>query len=353
MSTEAPTIPSYSAFQALMRATDAFLNRDAGENPGRYAHRSGTTVEEDVLRALNICARGTGFEGHIQLVSGRSFPDIVLCKKYGVEVKSTLSDQWTSVGSSILESSRVPGVEHIWITFCKLGGKMAFLSRPYAACLSEIAVTHYPRYRIDMQLKQGETIFDKMDMPYEILRRMDNPVPAVSRYYRNQLKEGESLWWAQQEEEQAAPPILRLWTALSAKEKAQYTARSYAFFPEIANQHSTGKYQRCALWLATSCSIVNTNIRDQFSAGGRVDIVIGEEEYQRVPAVFGRLNDYRDMIRLYIFNATEAELKKHWQVESLQPDRLMRWTALVASQAATTPEEYARYSHMLHQMMEI
>ena len=75
------------------------------------------------------------------MVSGASFPDIVAKKYYGVEVKSTIKNQWKSIGSSILESTRDQNVERIYLTFGKLGKPVAFRSRPYEQFLSGISVT--------------------------------------------------------------------------------------------------------------------------------------------------------------------------------------------------------------------
>ena len=202
------------AFKALMSKTDSFLNKDARERESYYAARGGKKLEEDVCFALTECAKGTQFEGTIKLVSGASFPDIVANRMFGVEVKSTEKNHWQSIGSSILESTRDQNVERIYMTFGKLGKPIQFLSKPYEDCLSDIVVTHYPRYRIDMQLqeKQQPTIFEKMQIDYDELRTMENPVPIVSRYYKNQLKPGESLWWAADEVESSTPMAARLWS---------------------------------------------------------------------------------------------------------------------------------------------
>lgn len=202
--------PPLSAFQSLMRATDSVLNQDATRRQDYYSKRSGKAVEGDVYSAMCQVAQGTPFEGTIQLISGFSFPDIVAHQFYGVEVKSTAKNHWTSIGSSILESTRNADVERIFLTFAKLGKPVQFLSRPYEECLSGIAVTHYPRYQIDMRLQPGETIFDKMGIPYDQLRQMDNPAAPVSRYYRSKLGPGESLWWAADNPEQIAPATVRL-----------------------------------------------------------------------------------------------------------------------------------------------
>ena len=205
--------PSLDEFKSLMAKTDALLNIEAREREEYYKGRNGIQLEVDVYDALTRCAMHTPFEGTIQLVSGASFPDIVANHFYGVEVKSTNKNHWKSIGSSILESTRDKNVERIFLTFGKLGFPIAFMSRPYEECLSGISVTHYPRYQIDMELKPGETIFDKMGIPYDELRQLENPVAPVSKYYKNQLKKGESLWWAADENPNdiVVPPTIRLW----------------------------------------------------------------------------------------------------------------------------------------------
>lgn len=328
--------PSLDDFRRLMRATDNLLNAEAASRQDYYSGRNGTDLEVDVFEALQRCAVHTPFENSILLVSGASFPDIVANRFYGVEVKSTNKNHWRSIGSSILESTRNPNVERIFLTFGKLGNPVSFMSRPYEECLAGISVTHYPRYQIDMELGVGETIFDKMGVPYDTLRKMDNPVALVSRYYKSKLKPGESLWWATDEsiEETAAPPILRLWTSLSAEQKNSYTVKGYALFPEILGQSGT-KYQRYALWLATNCSVINTNIRDQFSAGGRVDIQTIYGTFEKMPAAFGRIAKNRELIEETIMSASEAVLMEYWQAKDISENRIEQWCRHVANHAAT------------------
>lgn len=333
--------PTLEEFRLLMHRTDELLNNEAIGRQDYYSKRNSTLLETDVYDALCRCAAHTPFENTITLVSGASFPDIVANRFYGVEVKSTIKNHWKSIGSSILESTRDPNVERIFLTFGKLGPPVSFKSRPYEECLSGISVTHYPRYQIDMELQQGETIFDKMGIPYDELRKMDNPVAPVSRYYKSKLKPGESLWWAADEvEEVAAPPILKLWTSLSAEQKNFYTVQGYALFPEILSYHSTTKYQRYALWLATNCSIINTNIRDQFSAGGKVTIKTLNGVYEKVPAAFGRIAKNRDLIVETIMHTNENVLCENWQVKRIESNRLSQWCRLVAIYSGDMKQTY-------------
>jgi len=346
--------PPLKAFRQLMLSTDILLNSEAAEKESYYKGRNGTQLEEDVYDALKRCAQHTPFEGTIQLVSGASFPDIVANQFYGVEVKSTNKNHWKSIGSSILESTRNQSVERIFLTFGKLGSPVTFKSRPYEACLSGISVTHYPRYQIDMELNEGETIFDKMGIPYDDLRKMNNPVAPVSQYYRQQLKQGESLWWAADYdvEETVAPPTVRLWSALSAKEKTAYTVQGYAMFPEILSPGNGKKYERYALWLATNCGIVNTHIRDQFSAGGQVNIVTARGVFEKVPAAFGRIAKNKNLIIDTIISANEEVLKEYWEHIHISENRLLQWCQL-ASLTAETKRDAIRIYEMLRAIFEI
>lgn len=279
--------PTMEEFAALMHRTDWLLNQDAQQRPFYYAKRNGSPLEDDVKAALEESAKGTPFENTIEKVSGQKFPDIVAAKFYGVEVKSTKSNHWTSTGSSILESSRIADVERIFMTFGKLGGSpIQFLSKPYEECLSGIAVTHMPRYLIDMRLQKGETIFDKMGIPYEELRLMENPVAPVSKYYRSQLKEGESLWWAGDTADETVSATIRLWNTLETDEKRHYTIYGCVNFPEI----SGGNYDRYALWL-TSQGIVDPHIRDQFSAGGQEPMLLSNGSVVKFPGVYRRVKE--------------------------------------------------------------
>lgn len=347
--------PHLDEFRTLMEKTDAVLNAEAQGREAYYKGRNGTQLEEDVCDVLTRCAIDTPFEGTIQLVSGASFPDIIANRYYGVEVKSTNKNHWKSIGSSILESTRDKNVERIFLTFGKLGSPVAFMSRPYEECLSGISVTHYPRYQIDMELGVGETIFDKMGIPYDTLRKMDNPVAPVSQYYKQHLKPGESLWWAADSdiEETVAPATVKLWSTLSCEEKNYYTVQGYALFPEILSHSSTKKYQRYALWLATNCGVINTNIRDQFSAGGRVDIVTDEGVYERMPAAFGRIDRNKELIVETIFSQKLEILKEHWKMIDLPENRLTHWCQQVAVYAGATREEVRTYYELLRAIFKI
>ncbi|MBR5535850.1 MAG: hypothetical protein IKU60_04295 [Clostridia bacterium] len=323
--------PEMSEFVSLMNRTDSLLNRDALQRPKYYANRGGHPLEDDVKAALDECAKGTVFENTIEKVSGQKFPDIVAARFYGVEVKSTKDNHWTSTGSSILESSRIVDVERIFMTFGKLGGNpIEFLSRPYEECLSGIAVTHMPRYLIDMRLRKGETIFDKMGVPYDELRLMENPVAPVSKYYRSQLKEGESLWWTGDAADEAVSAKIRIWGKVPPEEKKRYTTYGCVYYPEVFR----GDYDRYALWL-TSQGIVDHHIRDQFSSGGQELMRLSSGEQVKFPGMYRRIKEQTDYI-LHLLSIKDMAISVESQgaqgAELLQ--RLKEWCDIVSKEAA-------------------
>ena len=293
--------PSLDDFSALMQKTDVLLNDDAKKRPQYYAGRGGNLLEDDVKSALDECAKGTPFENTIEKISGQRFPDIVAAKFYGVEVKSTKDNHWTSTGSSILETTRVADVERIFMTFGKLGGNpIEFLSKPYEQCLVGIAVTHMPRYLIDMRLKKGETIFDKIGIEYDVLRKMENPISPVAKYYRENLKPGESLWWTGENVEEAVSATMRLWRTVPPEEKRRCIAYGCVHFPEVFNSN----YDRYSLWLGSQ-GIVNSNVRDGFSAGGQEEVQLTDSKLIKVPAIYRRVRENKDYIIHLIGNNTE------------------------------------------------
>lgn len=292
------------AFRDFMQLTENEFNLRAKHNKGLYQKCSGTELEKFTVSILKEVAPQTPFRAeNIQLVSGAKFPDIVAEKHYGIEVKSTEKDHWTSTGSSIVESSRITDVERIYMMFGKLGGDYAeFKCRPYQDVLSEIAVTHSPRYLIDMTLGKGESIFDKMGTTYDQLRTSPDKIEQVRKYYRDKAKnEGkqEMPWWLSENE--SVNMNLRLWTTRNAQydeENKRITAKMFILFPEILDS----QYGDIAMWLCARYSIVAHNLRDVFSAGGQMTHINGKQLPFPLPHIVYELLNNAKRIKFYLKN---------------------------------------------------
>lgn len=260
-------------FDLFMNKTNTHMNKLA-QDTNYYVGCDSKQLEKEVLSAMKEQCKGTSFlPDDIQLVSGQRFPDIIASKHFGVEVKSTKENKWVSTGSSIVESTRIEDVNHIYMLFGKLGGKpIEFKCKPYHNCLYDIAVTHSPRYLIDMEITQERTIFSKMGIEYDKFRLSEDPISTVRSYYLEKIKKEKRMampWWIGSET--VTSPTLRLWSGRSLDQEKQniYKAQLLILFPtEICNSN----YDRATLWLCIRHSIINTHFRDLFTAGGQVQI---------------------------------------------------------------------------------
>lgn len=285
------------------------------ESITQYGHPeriTGNEFEEIVYENAKSCARGTSLDDRIMHTADREFPDIVAADYYGIEVKATKKDDWTSIGNSVLESSRISSVEKIYMFFGKLGGMPDIRFRDYEACLKGISVTHYPRYQIDMNLPNGSSIFDKMDIPYDELRAMDNPIKAIRQYYKSQMSAGDSLWWIDDDNDAlpALSPVIRNLSTLSPDEKDSIVASVMAFFPEVFSS-SSKKYERIPAFLASQYGVVTANLRDFFTAGGQV-IVEYDGGHIQVPQIVSRVRELAPKIHACLSGKNQIMLQNYW-----------------------------------------
>lgn len=228
---------------------------------------SGNQFEKFVFEKIQIVSKGTIFENTLYQKKDREFPDIVAKGYWGIEVKFTKEDKWESIGNSILESSRIDSVEKIYIFFGKCGGIPNIKYRLYEECLSGIAVTHYPRYKIDMNLALGESIFEKMNISYEQLRKENYPVKAIRKFYKSQLKENDSLWWIDDEDSSSKSFQIQFFSNLEKKQKTHLVIEGFILYPEVLASKYAGL---CAFWVSYY-SVICPNMRDQYSASGQID----------------------------------------------------------------------------------
>ena len=288
------------AFKEFMRLTETEFNLRAKAQPGRYKSCNGKELEKVTVALLkDICPQTPFDPQEIQLVSGQQFPDIIASKIYGVEVKSTEKDQWTSTGSSIVESTRKEGVERIYLLFGKLGSKPEeFKCRPYEDVLYDIAVTHSPRYLIDMELGNNDSIFNKMHTTYDALRTSPDSINQVRQYYIRKAKEENKTsmpWWLESDTQMS----IQLWPSVSKEEKEILQGKMCMLFPEILCNLKE-KYARVALWLCAKYSILVYNARDCFSAGGQCSKINGNGLGYKVPQVVARYVEHaKTIIKLF------------------------------------------------------
>lgn len=322
--------PNKRDFDLLLKSTISELNVRAKSSSKKVATLLGRSLEPYVKDVMTDLAIGTAFENSIELIGGQKFPDIVAKKYYGIEVKTTTQNHWKTTGNSVLESTRVDNVERIFMLFAKLATPIEFRCRPYEEVLSEVVVTHSPRYLIDMNLEEGNTIFDKIKMPYNALRKKENPIRPIVDYYKSKLKPGEELWWMDAENNSKPSSIvIKIWTNLLLKEKQELKNRAMAYFPELFG-NSSDKFGRLAIWLVTREAVVCPNVRDLFTAGGKSDYVIGKKIYRKVPRIFLNLFDNVPSIIETIAQTSAFELSEYWEIKTTDKNKFFDWIELVA-----------------------
>ena len=297
---EKSTVEADKCFSSFMRKTESVINERSKVAPSEYRKLGGRKLEDVVVKLMKELAESYLFDPNkITLVSGQYFPDIVAETFYGVEVKTTEKNHWTSTGSSIIESTRISDVENIYLLFGKLGGPIPeFRCKPYGECMSDIAVTHSPRYLIDMELGLNDTIFAKMGTTYDKFREDPNSIEKVRAYYRRNRKT--MPWWIGNNEEESTQRFsVRLWNDSSTREEnSELIAKALILFPEILDKRPN--YANIALWLCTKYSILLYNTRDVFSASGKVDMIDGRLLKSPIPHVISNYTNNSVLIQSFL-----------------------------------------------------
>ena len=272
----------------------------------------------------------------IELVSGHRFPDIVIHtteNKLGIEVKTSRGKGWATLGGSIFESTRVAEVDCIYVFFANFSRPehTQFRFAPIDECISDVVITHKPRYAIDLDTQQ--TFFQKANVSYPQLQQAQNPFALIRKYMKQKAGGNIELWWVTDDEssdfelEQLGPQSIRHFSHLNKYDKTSIIDELYALFPEVLST-STQKYEKLALYLVAKKGIVHTSLRDTFSAGGKY-IFNGIE----VPKYFKTITDNERLKNIAdcLQQLPEDIINEYWQTQS-SDNRLNVWLEKVSQQ---------------------
>lgn len=303
---------AHEAFAFFMSLLEQCFNERSQNNPHLYKNCSPSELELATEQILKEVAPQTPFRAEdIRLVAGHSFPDILATDFYGVEVKSTVKDKWVSTGSSIIESTKNESIERIYMLFGALGCQPPrFRCKPYQDCLSNIAVTHSPRYLIDMNLDASENIFAKMAVEYETFSQCSDSekIKILRQYYLEKARREKRIempWWMGDD----TKPTLSFYADLPTKEKERIVAQAFILFPEVLSANTRAVYKQIALWLCNRYSLLIHNMRDFFSAGGQIIAFKGKTLSSPLPQVFKKLKDHQEQIEKILTAPSERILQ--------------------------------------------
>lgn len=331
-----------SKFESFLGKTREQMLRESSQKPDFYKSLGPSDLEKDVCKWMTVAAPKFDF-CDIELKSGAKFPDIIAKfskhpgKIYGVEVKSVKSDTWKTTGNSVLESNRIEGVSQIYVYFGKLLRPPDFRFRKYEECVSDVAVTHSPRYLVDMQLSPGETIFDKMTSllgsshTYENIRTQSDPIKPFVDYYKRIAKRGEEAWWMGTEGQDLRPGLtVRLWSNLSKEEEEFFKSLAFALFPEILG-NSSKKFERLAAWLVARYGIVNPHLRDAFTAKGQVTLKTGGKTYGNTPRIVENFQKRIPEILKHVKRLSRDDASQSWGVLITERSLVKQWAKVAKS----------------------
>ena len=319
-------------FEAVLEKGVQELTGIAEANYEYFMAQTSINFEKDVFEALKSSAKGTNFDNCIEQIGGHKFPDIIFKEKYyGVEVKSLKHDGWSTFGNSIFESTRPDNVDRIYLLAGRLSSPVEFRFKNYEECIDDIQVTHSPRYHIDMDTQRGETIFEKMGIPYEKFRDLPDLLKPIREFYKLKLKPGESLWWLENENDISVGSRLAVgfFNDLSKDHQESLKIRALARFPKLFSGNKE-KYKKLASWLVAEHGLALFNARDFFTAGGQKKIMVAGKTYEDVPKIFWQLKGKLERIKLEIEKLPADVILENWGFEdTYSVDRFSKWVELI------------------------
>ena len=273
-------------FERLLRAVSDAITNEVHQND-IYKDVSGDNFwkvfEKDVAKKLDSLKNSIGKPNwKITHQGGHKFPDIIVEIAegiiWGVEVKTIAKDtNWVAMGGSINESTSDKDITNIYL-FCAKRDPFEIKYKRFEKCVKTVAITHSPRYVLDLELADGETIFDKVTPPttYEAVRNSSNPFSAF-RDYLTKENEGKETWWnytskiVDEHDKQEAEFVtdvensrIKFYSDLDSQVREKYNTMMMVLFPQIIGIRCN--YDDAVIWLFKK-SIVTKSFRDNFSAG--------------------------------------------------------------------------------------
>lgn len=214
-----------------------------------------------------------------------------------------------------------------------------FRFRPYQECLINIAVTHSPRYLIDMSIADSEdkNIFQKMNTSYEVYKNLPDleKVALMRAHYLKRSKDSnfEMPWWMGDTE---GTGKLSFFSEASSSEKEDMIARALILFPSLYHYKSDrNKYKSFALWLCTRYGRLLYNVRDEFSASGMVSSINGKPLENPYPQIAKTVLEHRPIIKKLLENPDvelAIDIREMWDFNYDVNNLYSSWIDMVAKE---------------------
>lgn len=290
----------------------------------------------EILRGDVVCQDSKDFEELVlyvirQIASGatlnasktfhpNAFPDIRV-NGYGIEVKFTSKDKWTSTGNSIFESMRDKDVQDIYLIFGKMGGIPEVRWSRYEESITNVRVANAPRFDVDLSGKQT-SLFNQLNVSYNVFSKLDQQekMKIVREHARKNLRQGGRMWWL--DDSHSLPAAIRIYRTLDSDEKKRLRAEVALLCPEVVGPRTRhGKYDNASLYLIAHHGVIAPQVRDLFSAGsvgarsgkrGHKYII---DSLKNIEAEMRQATTYLEMeviVEYWGFSSSTKQRIKHW-----------------------------------------
>lgn len=319
------------------------MNRiDSAEDLSKI--NSGVKFENYVAMVTEEVAKDYGI--NVEQTGPQSFPDIIIGDTYGIEVKYTDKPKWQSTGNSIFEGTlRKEVTDQIYLLFGRrVEKKIETRCKKYEECLADIKVTHSPRFFIDMEINENNSILNAIGVTYKEFKGLPDQEKSkrLKKHVKTTLLEGETLWWLDDTQEEAISPKITEFRKLGSSQKQNLINESMILFPEIFSNCAT-KYLGLSVYLLQEYQIVSSSLRDSFSAGGKMEIVVNDVTY-KVSRIYERL--YKNAVQIKgILNEMDVHLlQEYWLGHSTNiivtdHNKLDNWKKMLDKLAYDLPKE--------------
>ena len=97
--------------------------------------------------------------------------------------------------------------------FIKVNKNGCFIkSARYEDSVSDVVVTHSPRYKLDLAQDPESSFFHKSGIKYNEIKSSSNPIGLVTEYFRQQ---GLTAWWIAE----STPAAIKTWEEVELSER--------------------------------------------------------------------------------------------------------------------------------------
>lgn len=272
------------------------------------------------------------------------FPDVIIRTpegNWGIEVKSSKSKNWETLGGSINESTKVSDLNEIYILFGKnIDNRVQVKVKEFSRCVKSVAVTHSPRYLIDMEIDDGQDIFSLLNTTYQNVCSHNQPFDLFKEYFKEKARRSNTKFWflSDEESERTSETYQELewkfFNQIPVPERLALISEAIILYPFDLFGYLRTIYDNSNLFFLGR-NVISNSMRDNFTAGGQFHVC-----GYKVPQKYSLLlnEDYLEIIRKLLTTEPTIEMKQVYETDNIQHIRI-RWFREITEALENTIDE--------------